>query len=110
MTDGGPQRKQSGRLLFDFQVGEKEVHRIQFSFDQIWGLVKIAVDGKTIIRDVRLLSFSRIKDYRFVVGEAERHQVLIRKERPWVGAAVRRQICHVFIDGEPAGDYATPMP
>jgi hypothetical protein len=42
-----------------------------------------------------------------VVGDAERHEVLIRKERPWIAAGLRQQVCHVFIDGKPAGDYAS---
>jgi hypothetical protein len=94
------------RGLIEFRVGEAEVHNVRFSFSQFWGTVRIWVDGKVVKRDLRLVSFSRFKDYRLVVGDAERHEVLIRKERPWVAAGLRQQVCHVLIDGKPAGDYA----
>jgi hypothetical protein len=101
----------NARLEFEFRVGEAEVHTVRFSFSQFWGTVRIWVDGKVVKRDLRLLSFSRFKDYRLVVGDAERHEVLIRKERPWLAAGLRQQVCHVFIDGKPAGDYASqPVP
>jgi len=97
----------NARLEFEFRVGEAEVHVVRFSFSQFWGTVRIWVDSKIVKRDLRLLSFSRFKDYRLVVGDAERHEVLIRKERPWVAAGFRPQVCHVLIDGKPAGDYAS---
>ena len=95
------------RLDFEFKVGENELHSVRFSFDQIWGWLKISVDGTTVLTDLRLISFGRFKDYRFVVGERERHQVLIRKERQWIGAGFRGQVCHVFIDGKAVGDYVS---
>jgi hypothetical protein len=97
----------NARLEFDFRVGESEVHVVRFAFSQVWGTVRIWVDDKVVKRDLRLLSLSRFKDYRIVVGDAERHEVLIRKERPWIAAGLRQQVCHVFIDGKPAGDYAS---
>jgi len=97
----------SARLEFGFRVGEAEVHIVRFSFSQVWGTVRIWVDDRVVKRDLRLLSLSRFKDYRLVVGNAERHEVLIRKERPWVAAGFRQQVCHVFIDGKAAGDYAS---
>jgi hypothetical protein len=69
--------------------------------------VRIWVDDEVVKKDLRLVSFSRFKDYRFVVGNAERHDVLIRKERSWLVAGFRQQVCHVFIDGRPVGDYAS---
>lgn len=97
----------NARLEFEFRVGEAEVHIVRFSFSQVWGTVRIWVDDRVVKRDLRLVSLSRFKDYRLVVGNAERHEVLIRKERPWVAAGFRQQVCHVFIDGKAAGDYAS---
>lgn len=97
----------NARLDFDFRVGEAEVHVVRFSFSQLSGMVKIWVDDKVVKRDIRLLSLSRFKDYRLMVGNTERHEVLIRKERPWLVAGLRQQVCHVIIDGKPAGDYAS---
>jgi len=97
----------NARLEFELRVGEAEVHTVRFSFSQFWGTVKIWVDDKVVKGDLRLLSFSRFKDYRLVVGNAERHDVLIRKERPWLVAGFRQQVCHVFVDGKPVADYAS---
>lgn len=97
----------NARLEFEFRVGEAEVHTVRFSFSQLSGMVRIWVDNKVVKRDLRLLSLSRFKDYRLVVGNSERHEVLIRKERPWLAAGFRQQVCHVLIDGKPAGDYAS---
>lgn len=97
----------NARLDFEFRVGQAEVHVVRFSFSQLSGMVRIWVDSKLVKWDLRLLSLSRFKDYRLVVGDAERHQVLIRKERPWFAAGFRQQVCHVIIDGKPAGDYAS---
>ena len=97
----------NARLEFEFRVGDAEAHTVRFSFSQLTGMVRIWVDGKVVKRDLRLLSFSRFKDYRLTVGDAERHDVLIRKERPWLVAGFRQQVCHVLIDGKPAGDYAS---
>lgn len=95
------------RLEFEFLVGESEVHIVRFSFSQLSGMVRIWVDGRVVRRDLRLLSLSRFKEYRLMVGDVERHEVLIRKERPWVAAGLRQQVCHVIIDGMPVGDYAS---
>lgn len=97
----------NARLEFEFRVGEAEVHVVRFSFSQVSGMVKIWVDDKVVKRDIRLLSFTRFKNYRLTVGDAERHEVVIQKERPWLFAGLRQQVCHVFIDGRPAGDYAS---
>lgn len=97
----------NARLEFAFRVGQSEVHTVRFSFSQLSGMVRIWVDDKIVKRDLRLLSLSRFKDYRLMVGDAERHDVLIRKERPWIAAGLRQQVCHVIIDGKLAGDYGS---
>jgi hypothetical protein len=93
------------KLEFKFAVGQREPHIVHFSFDQAWGFLTISVDDKPVIKDWRLISFSLSKRYRFTVGETEKHDVVIIKERKLVAAAVRSQICRVFIDGAPAGEY-----
>jgi len=95
------------KLEFTFSVGQSEPHMVHFSFDQAWGFLTISVDGKPVIKDWRLISFSLTKQYRFTVGEKERHDVVIVKERKLVGAPLRSQTCRVFIDGTPAGEYSS---
>ncbi|HEY8814155.1 MAG TPA: hypothetical protein VIP57_03520 [Candidatus Dormibacteraeota bacterium] len=98
------------KLEFTFSVGQSEPHVVHFSFDQAWGFLIISVDGKPVIKDWRLISFSLSKQYRFTVGEKERHDVVIIKERKLVAAAVRSQVCRVFIDGTFAGEYGSQPP
>ena len=95
------------RLDFEFEVGESERHRVHFSFDQFWGTVRISVDGRRVIRDFRLFSLSTTKRYRLTVGDQERHEVVIEKTRPLMAAGLRAQVCRVFVDGHPAGEYTS---
>jgi hypothetical protein len=95
------------KLEFTFSVGQSGPHMVRFSFDQAWGFLTISVDGKPVIKDWRLISFRLTKQYRFTVGEKERHDVVIVKERKLVGAPLRLQICRVFVDGTQAGEYSS---
>jgi hypothetical protein len=93
------------KLEFDCEVGDAERHLIHFSFDQFWGNLSISVDGRRIIRDFRLFSLRTTKRYRFTVGEAERHDVVIEKSRKVLMAGFRQQTCAVFVDGRLVGEY-----
>jgi len=95
------------RLDFEFEVGESERHRVHFSFDQFWGTVRISVDGRKVIRDLRLFSLSTTKRYRFTVGAQERHEVVIEKTRPLMVAGFRPQVARVFVDGGLVGEYTS---
>jgi len=95
------------RLEFEFEVGESERHRVHFFFDQFWGTVRISVDGRRVIRDLRLFSLSTTKRYRFTVGEQERHEVVIEKTRPLMVAGFRPQVASVFVDGRQVGEYTS---
>jgi hypothetical protein len=95
------------RLDFEFEVGEAERHRVHFFFDQFWGTVRISVDGRQVIRDLRLLSFSTTKRYRFTVGDQERHEVVVEKTRPVVAAGFRSHVCRVFVDGHFTGEHSS---
>jgi hypothetical protein len=98
------------KLRFSFPVGETERHVVDFLFDQTWGFLTIRVDGKPIIRDWRLISIRLTKEYRFTVGEKERHDVVIVKERKLVAAPIRSQTCRVFIDGTFRGEFTGESP
>jgi hypothetical protein len=86
------------RLEFEFEVGEAELHRVHFFFDQFWGPVRISVDGKLVIRGFRMLSLSTTKLYRFTVGDRERHEVVIELVRPRMLGGFRWQRCRAFVD------------
>ena len=46
-------------LDFDFEVGEAERHNVAFTWDQLWGPMKISVDGKPVIRKLGWFSLRR---------------------------------------------------
>jgi len=85
-------------MKFNFEVGNREKHQITFSFNQMFGNLKITVDGETLKRDFRLLSFNLIKKYEFNVGVQERHKIVIEKERKLLLAGFRPQKYRVFVD------------
>ena len=86
-------------------VGITERHRVDFSFDQFWGRLKIKVDGLPVVEEVRTLSASLTKRYDFVVGVAEKHHVAIEKERKLLLAGVQPQQYRIFIDGQLVQTY-----
>ena len=94
---------------FDFNVGQTERHRVEFVYRQLVGGVTIRVDGYRVRGnwvDVRPFRYSR--DYRFAVGEGERHDVLIRRAKPTTPlAAMRPHTITVFVDGKKQGEYRT---
>ena len=57
---------------FSFEVGDKEKHRVHFSFDQVLGRLIIDVDGVAVVNEVRLFSLSTTQRYQFTVGTEER--------------------------------------
>ena len=92
-------------MEFEFQVGSQERHHVRYSFDKTWGRWSISVDGKQIKGGRHLFSVTPTRRYRFTVGEAERHDVVIEKTRKMVAAGVRPMVCRVFVDGTPAGVF-----
>jgi hypothetical protein len=86
-------------LDFEFDVGDHERHRVHYSYDQFWGPWKVEVDGRIVLKGVRMMSWRLRKSYRFQVGELERHEVVLELTREGYYAGIRPQNCRVFIDG-----------
>ena len=93
-------------LDFEFDVGAKERHHVAFQWDQLWGPVKISVDGKPVIRKLGLFSLRRTSGYEFSVGSAETHKVRIEKTRKAVVGGLQAQECVAYVDGQEAGRYS----
>jgi hypothetical protein len=85
-------------LKFDFHVGERERHEVAFSFN-VWGRLVICVDGAPIVRKLLLYSLSPVKRYKFRVGSAESHEVVIEKRRKVLLGGAREQTYKVLVDG-----------
>jgi hypothetical protein len=92
-------------MEFDFDVGTAELHRVHFRYDQTGGRVVISVDGLPVVDEVRLVSLTTKKSYRFTVGVQEQHQVHIQKARKVLLAGARPQTAKVWIDGRLIGAY-----
>lgn len=76
---------------FDFTVGDCETHKVHFHFDQMWGALRITVDDKAVVKDFRLYSWNLTNQYALMVGNAERHAVVIEKTRKRFNGSLRRQ-------------------
>jgi len=117
-------------MKFSFQVGSTEKHKIDFSWNQIIGALSVKVDGKLTIKKALTL-WSRISwvgspvpssdekwnvldsgfevqlldKWDFIVGDVEKHEVRIEKERTRLLAGFRPQKYRVFIDGQLINQY-----
>ena len=93
-------------LDFEFEVGESERHNVAFQFDQMWGPLKISVDGKRVIRKLGMFSLRRTSRYEFSVGSIEPHQVRIEKTRKALVGGFQAQECVAYVDGQETGRYS----
>lgn len=87
-------------MVFSFEVGDTELHKVLYDFNQGLGTLYIDVDGVRIISDFRLFSLSLTKEYSFKVGLAEVHEIRIEKQRKLILGGNRPYRLRIFIDGE----------
>lgn len=87
---------------FSFDVGHAERHRVDFSYDSMWGKLKITVDGYLVETGRLFVDFSLTRRYQFNVGQTERHAIVIDKTRKLLFAGFRSSSYQIWIDGQPA--------
>jgi hypothetical protein len=87
-------------MLFSFEVGQRERHRVEFYFNQMWGNVKITVDDRVVQTDFKMFSFNLVKRYDLVVGDEEVHDVVIEHERKLLFAGFRPYKYRAYVDGK----------
>jgi len=116
-------------MKLSFEVGDTEKHQIHFAWNQIIGTVRIKVDGELIKKDVTLMSpinwsgsplpssdekwnvidsgfeVQLVDRWQFEVGDREKHEVRIEKERAKLVAGFRPQKYRVFVDGSLINEY-----
>jgi hypothetical protein len=92
---------------FSFDVGEHERHRVAFHWGQLWGRVRITVDGEEVVTHNKAVNLRSDLTRRFElsVGDPEVHPVVIEKTRKRILGGARRQRCRAFVDGELIGEY-----
>lgn len=116
-------------MKFSFEVGGREKHKIDFSWNQLIGTLRIKVDGKLIEKDLSLWSpvswvgspvpssdekwnvldsgfeVQLVDKWDFEVGDVEKHEVRIEKERAKLLAGFRPQKYRVFVDDRLINEY-----
>jgi len=90
-------------MKFSFDVGETEKCRAEFSRNPFNGRVTVTVDGESVTLtspwDPSTHFETRLtRRYQFTVGDEEKHEVVIEKERPLLCAGLRRQKYRVLVD------------
>jgi hypothetical protein len=77
-------------VRFSIEVGDAEKHRLEYNFNQLLGSLVIKVNERPVMRSVRLINEPVQEIYAFVVGNHERSDVRIEKERmPLLGCRNR---------------------
>jgi Arc/MetJ family transcription regulator len=81
----------------EFTVGDRERHRVVCTWDQFTGRLRINVDDREVVNTMRMFSISSTAEHVFMVGDAERHEVRITKDRPVALAAFRPQPITAYV-------------
>jgi hypothetical protein len=77
-------------VKFAIEIGDTEKHRLEYNFNQLLGSLVIKVNQKPIKKSVRLINEPVLEVHAFVVGDNEKSQVRIEKERmPLIGCRNR---------------------
>jgi len=92
---------------FEFEVGDIEQHRVAFHWGQLFGQVRITVDGIEVVAENKAISLKSnpVRTFAITVGESEPHAVVIEKERKRLLGGARQQTCRAFVDGAIVGEY-----
>jgi hypothetical protein len=89
------------RMKITLEIGEKEKSRIEYQYNQLLGRLVIKVNDQTVAHSIRLLNEPVLEIHVLTVGQHERHQIRIEKERkPLLGHRsrlfVNNRLCEVF--------------
>ncbi len=77
-------------MKFTIEIGDAEKHRLEYNFNQLLGSLVIKVNEKAIKQSVRLVNEPVLEVHAFVVGDQEKSQVRIEKQRkPLLGSKSR---------------------
>jgi len=91
-------------MKFTVEVGQAEKTRIEFSRNWFTGAMKTLANGAQVADRSPYLpsthfSMRTKRRYAFIVGQIEKHDVVVEQERPLLLAGVRPQTYRVFVDG-----------
>jgi hypothetical protein len=81
-------------MKFSMEIGESEKHKLDFSFNQLLGLMVIKVDNKEITKRLRLIGEPMFEAHALTLGDKGELSVRIEKERKLPFG----QKCRVFVN------------
>ena len=77
-------------MRFAIEIGDVEKHRLEYNFNQLLGSLVIKVNEMAIKNSIRLINEPLLEIFAFVVGDHEKSDVRIEKERkPLLGCKNR---------------------
>ena len=77
-------------MRFAIEIGDTEKHRLEYNFNQLLGSLVIKVNEKAIKKSVRLINEPILEVHAFVIGDHEKSNIRIEKERkPLLGCKNR---------------------
>ncbi len=80
-------------MKFAIEIGDAEKHRLEYQFNQLLGSLVIKVNERPVKKSLRLVNEPVLEVHAFVVGDHEKSNVRIEKERkPLVGGKHRLYI------------------
>jgi hypothetical protein len=85
---------------YQVEIGSEEQHVLDVSWDQVWGLMSVRLDGNEVVHRRHLFGLRRVRRYELSVGEREVHQVAVEKRKTLLVGGVRHQAIDVYVDGE----------
>jgi len=91
-------------MMFSFEVGKRERHRVVYEDSKLTSTSKITIDGIPIQKKFRMYISSK-EEFNFEVGGGEKHDVRILIKRPFLARGLRAYKYDVFIDGKLYNTY-----
>jgi len=90
-------------MRFILEVGNQEKTRIEFYRNWWWGTTRITSNGRIVTTTppcslLTHFNLGLVKHYEFVVGEQEKHRVVIERERPLLLPGFRPHTYRVYLD------------
>ena len=80
-------------VKFAIEIGDTEKHRLEYHFNQLLGSLVIKVNEMPIMKSLRLVNEPLLEVHAFVVGDHEKSDIRIEKERkPLLGCKNRLYI------------------
>jgi hypothetical protein len=87
-------------LHFQVEVGTGERHVLDVSWDQVWGVLTVLIDGIRSLEERHMFGFRRVRRYQLTVGEREVHKVVLEKRKVLFIGGIAKQTIEVFVDGD----------